>query len=104
MDQAILLAWEALTEALCPGCGRPKEMHPTETADDYEAGFDVCPAMERIAYEQAEAALDDQKWREAQTKESPLHHLPLDRARTWSAWHRGHPPTDWTAKPTWGPY
>lgn len=57
----LLAEWEGQQAAdRCPGCGGSKAEHYGKTADDYRAGFDTCPALERLtrsqdAYQKSEA-------------------------------------------------
>ncbi len=48
MDRALITAWLALQDDLCPQCGRPSEVHKTDKPDDYQPAFYSCTATRAL--------------------------------------------------------
>ena len=80
---AILTAYAAMNDDTCKQCGRPLASHRGETMADYVTGWDTCPAMEALDFDQAEK-------RELDEPERKQGRDP-DRARTWAVWRRDEP-------------
>ena len=79
-DKAIVTAWLALNDRLCPRCGRPLEVHKTDSVDDYHAATITCTAIDALDMIQAE-------WRKGSggkaDKAARKQGLDPDRARWW---------------------
>lgn len=82
---SILLAWAELDETSCRHCGRPRAIHEHQSAEDYNTGYDGCPAMEAIDASQARIA-------EAEDAQALKAGRNPERWRTWYAWTDDEPP------------